>query len=236
MKKLLSLLGAMGMVAASSSVAVACKNDKSSSEPADLSKLTAQSLTVAPTANDEAAAKVAVITKIKTELSKQVVETTDVIFDRFSAATKEKAGSIIVKAAEKSNLVTGTATFTLTFKDSSESSTDPQPEQSPELSFVTLDHLQNNVLELQDKNPVTVTIKVANKKADAQVQFDEISEKPQSFTIEANESNAVNLEEYKFNISSSAVIAENGIKITFKYSGANNLELTVKTKSDFSVG
>ncbi|QGS51419.1 lipoprotein [Spiroplasma tabanidicola] len=120
MKKLLSLLGAMGMVATSSSVAVACNNGTSVK---DLSTIKTADLTVAPTANDEAAAKKAVLAQINAKLSVKAVETTDVVFSKFSQATSaEKAGSIVATAAEKSTLVKGTTTFVLTFKSAEASS------------------------------------------------------------------------------------------------------------------
>ncbi|AOG60960.1 hypothetical protein SHELI_v1c10130 [Spiroplasma helicoides] len=121
MKKLLSLLAATGLVATSGSVAVACNkkaDDKgTATTKKDLSTITGDSLKLAPDANDEAAAKKAVISQIKAKLTVTVVETTDVAFSDFKAAeSSDKPGSIVVTAAEKSTLVTGKATFALTFK------------------------------------------------------------------------------------------------------------------------
>ncbi|AOG60951.1 hypothetical protein SHELI_v1c10040 [Spiroplasma helicoides] len=126
MKKLLSLLAATGLVATSGSVAVACNkktDDKSATTKKDLATITGDSLKLAPEANDQAAAEKAVIDQIKAKLTVTVVKTTDVVFSDFKAAeSSDKAGSIVVTAAEKSTLVTGKATFALTFKAAESSS------------------------------------------------------------------------------------------------------------------
>ncbi|AOG60957.1 hypothetical protein SHELI_v1c10100 [Spiroplasma helicoides] len=122
MKKLLSLLAATGLVATSGSVAVACNkkaDDKATtSTKKDLTKIGEANLKLAPNANDEAAAKSAVIDQIKAKLSVTVVEKTDITFSDFvKAESSSKAGSIKVTAVESSTLITGSATFSLTFKE-----------------------------------------------------------------------------------------------------------------------
>ncbi|AOG60945.1 hypothetical protein SHELI_v1c09980 [Spiroplasma helicoides] len=123
MKKLLSVLAATGLVASSSSVAVACNkkaDDTAASTLKDLSKIAAADLKLSPSANTEAAAKTAVIAQIKEKLKVTVVENTDVKFSGFSAATAaDKAGKITVESVSTSKLVTGKVEFSLVWKDPS---------------------------------------------------------------------------------------------------------------------
>ncbi|AOG60958.1 hypothetical protein SHELI_v1c10110 [Spiroplasma helicoides] len=133
MKKLLSLLAATGLVATSGSVAVACNkkaDDKATTTAKkDLTKIGEANLKLAPNANDEAAAKSAVIDQIKTKLNVTVVEKTDITFSDFAKAeSSQKAGSIKVTAVESSALITGSATFSLTFKEAGETTSPSIPD------------------------------------------------------------------------------------------------------------
>ncbi|AKU80211.1 lipoprotein [Spiroplasma turonicum] len=118
MKKLLGILAATGLVATTGATVVSCGDKKADeSSVKALGDIKGTDLTLAPSANDEAAAKTAAIAKIKSKLSVTVVEKTDVTFSDFKAAeSAEKAGSIKVTAVESSKLVSGNVTFTLTFK------------------------------------------------------------------------------------------------------------------------
>ncbi|QBQ07276.1 hypothetical protein SGLAD_v1c00750 [Spiroplasma gladiatoris] len=115
MKKLLSLLGAMGMLASTGAVASTVVSCKAST--ADLSTIKGDDLKLKPTANTEAAAKTAVIAQIKAKLSKTVVEKTDITFSDYKDATSAAAGSIKVTAVSSSKNVKGSATFSLAFSE-----------------------------------------------------------------------------------------------------------------------
>ncbi|AOG60952.1 hypothetical protein SHELI_v1c10050 [Spiroplasma helicoides] len=163
MKKLLSLLAATGLVATSGSVAVACNkkaDDKAAATTKDLSTITGDSLKLAPTANDQAAAETAAIARIKEKLSVDVVKGTDFTIGEkdFTAATSSAAGSLKVTAKTGSTKLTEgkTVTFSLTYKAAEAAKTD--------LSKMTTKALGEFKLATVDTKPtLTELVSAVNK-------------------------------------------------------------------------
>ncbi|AKU79793.1 lipoprotein [Spiroplasma turonicum] len=132
MKKLLIILTSISVISTSSSAVISCdKSDdsKGTVTKKSLTSIKGNDLKLSPTSNDESAAKKAVINKIKSYLSIEVKETTDIIFKDFISATLDNGGSIKVSAVETSTKITGESTFNLIYKEEAS----PEPTEKIDL-------------------------------------------------------------------------------------------------------
>ncbi|AOG60943.1 hypothetical protein SHELI_v1c09960 [Spiroplasma helicoides] len=82
----------------------------------DLATITGDKLNVVSDDATQEKAESVVLAQIKTQLGVEVAKTTDVTFSGFKAPSESKTGTIIATAVSTSNLVKGSATFTLTLK------------------------------------------------------------------------------------------------------------------------
>ncbi|AOG60954.1 hypothetical protein SHELI_v1c10070 [Spiroplasma helicoides] len=233
MKKLLSLLAATGLVATSSSVAVACNkkaDDKKTEETTttikDLSTLSGDKLNITPEDDTQDKAEEAVIAQIKKELGVDVVKATDVTFDGFKKAEKETDGSIKVTAASTSKLVKGTVTFVLKQK-----AAEPEEAKKP---VITLEakSLSEGALDIKADNSTltTVTIKVANPVSEKSPKATLGSETDKTKLVIGEVTGKAGQESYTFTLKATEQFT-NFVSVTVSYDNAESVTLKVTAKN-----
>ncbi|AOG60298.1 hypothetical protein SHELI_v1c03430 [Spiroplasma helicoides] len=113
MKKLLGLLGAIGLTATSASTVIACPSKNSSSDEDqtfDLSAISANDLVLNPDSNSQEDVEQAAIDTLYDKYNADVVKDTDFSVE-FNQATHFKKGSLVIKAKSSTNKLLGKATF-----------------------------------------------------------------------------------------------------------------------------
>ncbi|AOG60950.1 hypothetical protein SHELI_v1c10030 [Spiroplasma helicoides] len=182
--------------------------------------ITGADLTVAPTANDETAAKTAVLAQINSKLSITAKETDDVVFSGFSAATDAShPGQIVATAADSSKLLTAkkAATFVLTFKAGDTPSTTPVIGAQQDVTM--------KMGESSNKKELTVSVtNVVSGKALTATSADDTTV---SVAVEAASTKADG--SYKVTLTSKK--AGGPVEITLKYDGASDVKFNVTVQA-----
>ncbi|QGS51420.1 lipoprotein [Spiroplasma tabanidicola] len=227
MKKLLSLLGAMGLVATSGSVAVACNKGDKNTTTKDLSTIKGDDLKLTPETNTKEAAVTAAVAKIKAKLSVDVVLDTDFTVGEkdFTEATSKAAGSLKITAKSGSKVLTEgkTVTFSLAFK--AEGTTKPVMALSDKDSKI-----KNNAVEIampqSGNGTIEVIITVTNPVAEKVVTVS-VAEQSED-KLSAGEVSAVPDQsgQFKVTLTSKDKISE-AVNVTFNYEGADAVVLAV---------
>ncbi|AUB31693.1 lipoprotein [Spiroplasma floricola] len=120
----------------------------------DLSKIKGESLEISPLENSELSAKKAVIDQIKSKLSIDVVESTDISFENYKEPTSTEKGSIEVKSVKASTKVIGSATFILNYKETRKSIANISPKLDFNKSKIEIENIIKEEIIKIDKNVV----------------------------------------------------------------------------------